>query len=191
MENSRVNPTSAYLGLLWMDPPEWKTCLLKLLSTVQAALFALPRGKHKLCTTAIPPQRQSCSPGCEKTHRRKMAPSVTPGTQSFLYPPPLSQVGRSCSRPSGPHPSCSSLYVSIFFIPTLSHTRPPQAPLLPSCSESGNCQVTLQSLTSCQPSVLPAFMLRRSVSFSSALEVLGGSYRGIRALGLPELRYLN
>lgn len=97
-------------------------------------------------------------------------------------------VGRSCSRLSGPHLTCSSPYVSIFFIPSLSHTRPPQVPLLPFCREAGNSSGPVQLPGQCSPSLLHT---EKWCQLFIAPQVLGGSYRDIRALGLPEVQYLN
>lgn len=85
----RVHPILAYLGLLQMEPPEWKICLLQLLSIVQPALFSLPRRKHNLSFYNQPStHRDRAVLQIMRRHREgKKAPSVTPGTQPFLYTP--------------------------------------------------------------------------------------------------------
>lgn len=138
--------SQSYLSLSWLAPDgtsRVENLFIEAIKYSSTCFFFPSQGKAQAFYKPST-QRQSCSPGYEKTYRRKKAPSVTPGTQSFLYPPPHSKIGKSCSRLSRPHLSCSSLYVSIFFIPSLSHTRPPQAPLLPFCSESGNSSVPVQ-----------------------------------------------
>lgn len=178
--------SQSYLSLSWLAPDgtsRVENLLIEAIKHSSTCFFFPSQEKAQAFQTfynQLSIHRDSCSPGYEKTHRRKTFCHIR---HSILFILLSSQVGGSFSRLSGLQLTCSSLYVSIFFIPSLipGHLR-----LLFSPSAVN------RSLFSCQAGVLPAFfMLRRSVSFSSHLKVLEGSYRDIWALGLPEVRYLN